>query len=64
MKIQNLILNPKSGPVKSNSDTNFVLTSFPAKVNDKIFQNKEKNIFWGHFSPKGISPKKTQAKCN
>ena len=30
----------------------------------KFFKIKKKNIFWGHFSPKKISPKKTQAKYN
>ena len=51
MEIQNLIMNPKSGPVKSNSEQyQFYLSTFPAKINDKRFQNKEKNLFWGHFS--------------
>ena len=29
---------------------------FPAKINDNIFQNKEKTLFWVHFCPKRIFP--------
>ena len=39
------------------NNTNFYLSLFPAKVIGKIFQNKEKTLFWGHFCPKVIFPK-------
>ena len=58
VEIQKLVVNPKSRPVKSNSDQyNFLLSKFPAKINGKLFQNKEKTLFWGHSWPKGIFPK-------
>ena len=39
------------------NNINFYLSTFPAKINDTNFQNKEKTVFWGHFCPKGIFPK-------
>ena len=36
---------------------------FPAKINNKIFQNKEKTLFWGGFCPKKFL-QKTLAKYN
>ena len=61
VKIQNLVLNPKSQPNKLNFEQqkNFYLSMFPVKINDKIFQNKEQTLFWGDFCPKGIFPKNT-----
>ena len=60
VEIQSLIVNPKSWPNKLNSEQyHFYLSMFPAKINDNIFQNKEKTLFWGHFCPKGIFPKNT-----
>ena len=45
MEIQNLIINPKSQPIKSNSEQfQFLLSMFPAKINDKL-QIKKKNYF-------------------
>ena len=52
MKIQNLIVDHKSRPAKLNSKlniTNFYLSTFPAKINDKIFQINEKTLFCRHF---------------
>ena len=58
VEIQNLVVNPKSGPVKPNSEQYQVLFKYvSSKINDKIFQNKEKTLFWGYFCPKGIFPK-------
>ena len=34
------------------NNTNFYLSVFPAKINNKIVQNKEKTLFWGHFRTK------------
>ena len=45
MEIQNLAVNPKSEPVKSNSKQ--YQSMLPAKINDKIFKiNKNNLIFW------------------
>ena len=45
MEIQKLIINPKSQPIKSNSEQfQFLLSMFPAKINDKL-QIKKKNYF-------------------
>ena len=42
MEIKNLVMNPKLWLVTSNSEQyQFFLTTFPAKINGKIFQNKE-----------------------
>ena len=61
VKIQNLVLNPKSQPNKLNFEQQkkFYLSMFPVKINDKIFQNKEQTLFWGDFCPEGIFPKNT-----
>ena len=54
VEIQNLVMNPKSQSVRSNSEQyQFLLSTFPAKINDKIFQNKEKTHF-GVILPKVI----------
>ena len=55
--IQNLVMNPAFWPVSQTLHTNFYLSTLPAKINNKVFQNKEKNLFWDHFCPKGIFPK-------
>ena len=34
------------------NNNNLYLSMFPAKINDKIFQNKEKTLCWGGFCPK------------
>ena len=39
------------------NNTNFYPRKFLAKLNDNIFQNNKKNLFWGHFCAKGIFPK-------
>ena len=57
VEIQNLFVDPKSWHVKSNSEQYFYLSTFPAKINGKIFQIKEKTLFWGHFCTKGNFPK-------
>ena len=43
---------------------NFYLSTFPAKLNDKIFQNKGKTLFGGKtpFCPKGIFPEHLNVK--
>ena len=64
MEIQELIVNPKSRPVKLNSKQyQFLLSTFPAKINDKIFQINEKTLFYGSFVQGGFFLK-TLAKCN
>ena len=46
VEIQNLVMNLKSQSVRSNSEQyQFLLSTFPAKINDKIFQNTEKTQF-------------------
>ena len=35
---------------------NFYLSTFPAKIKDKFFYNKEKNLFWGSLLPKENFP--------
>ena len=59
VEIQNLVVNPKSRPVMSNSEQYKFLFkyTFNKKLMTKIFQNKEKTLFWGHFCPKIIFPK-------
>ena len=39
------------------NNNNFYLSTFPVKLNNKIFQNNEKTLFWGHFYPTGMLPK-------
>ena len=34
---------------KMDSNINFHLNMFPAKINTNFFQNKGKTLFWGHF---------------
>ena len=49
VEIQNLLMNPKSRPVKSNSEQyQFLFKYISGKINDKIFQNLPK----GNFSQK------------
>ena len=60
MEIQNLAVNLKSQPLSRTLDTYFYLSKFPAKINDKVFQNKEKNP---NFSQTDFSLE-TMAKCN
>ena len=46
VEIQNLVMNLKSQSVRSNYEQyQFLLSTFPAKINDKIFQNTEKTQF-------------------
>ena len=47
MEIQNLVVNPKSEPVKSTlNNINFYSSTFPAKINDKIFKINKKPPFF------------------
>ena len=58
VKIQNLVVNPNQIPLRwTLNNTNFDLNTFPTYINHKIFQNKEKNLFWRFLRPKGIFPK-------
>ena len=43
----------KENPDKKNigNNINFYLSTFPAKINDKIFQNKGKTLLLFHFQP-------------
>ena len=45
MKIQNFHVNPKSLLSQTLNNNNFYLSTFPAKVNDKIFNINHKNPF-------------------
>ena len=45
MEIQNFLVNPKSLLSQILNNTNFYLSTFPAKVNDKIFNVNNKNPF-------------------
>ena len=59
VEIQNLVVNPKSRPTNPTLN-NFHLSAIPAKINAKIFQNKEKTLFAFFcflFCPKGFLPK-------
>ena len=48
---------PNHDPLSQTlNNSNFHLSTFPAKINDKIFENEEKNKFWGHYCPKRIFP--------
>ena len=56
VEIQNLVVNPKSRPTNPTLN-NFHLSAIPAKINAKIFQNKEKTllcVFLFFVLPKGI----------
>ena len=51
VEIRYLVMNLKSQSVRSNSEQyQFLLSTFPAKINDKIFQNKEKTHFGVNFA--------------
>ena len=64
-EIQNLAVNPKSLSVKPIlNNPNFYLSTFPPDLNDKIFQNNKKTLFWVYFCPKGISTKKSKYNCS
>ena len=60
VEIQNLTVNPKSWPIKSNSEQyKFLFKYISSKYQSQNFskKKKEKTLFWGHFWPKGIVPK-------
>ena len=57
MEIQNLVVNPKSWPIKSNCEQYpFSFQYIPSKNQWQNF-SKEKTLFWSHFCAKGIFPK-------
>ena len=57
MEIQNLVVNPKPKLSQTINNTSFYLSTFPAKINDKIFKINKKLLFCGYFSTKGIFAK-------
>ena len=58
MVIQNLVVKPKSPPVKSNFKQYQFLSNCVSSNNQwQIFQFNEKNLCCGHFCAKGIFPK-------
>ena len=55
MEIQNLFVDPKSQHNSGTlNNTNIYLSTFPAKINHKIFQNK-KNYFGVIFAQSNFS---------
>ena len=52
-EIQNLIVNPKSQLVNSNSEQYHFLFKSLSEIDEKN-QIKEKSLFWGYFCPKRI----------
>ena len=52
-----LVVNPKSRDINQTLNTNFYLITFPAKIHDIVFPNKEKTLFWGSFCLEDIFPK-------
>ena len=58
MEIQNLAVNPKSWPAKLNSEHyQFLFKYISSKNQWQHFSKQRKNLFWGHFYPKGMFPK-------
>ena len=54
----NIVQGSKSSETtRTLNNINFYLSTFPAKINDKVFQNEEKSLFWVHCYTKGIFPK-------
>ena len=47
IEIQNLVWNPISEPIKSNFEQyRYLFSTFPAKINDKIFKINKKNPYF------------------
>ena len=58
MKIQNLVVDLKSEPVKSNSEQYQFLFKYVSSENKwQNFENYQKKLFCGHHSTTGIFPK-------
>ena len=56
VEIQNLNVNPRSQPVKSNSEQYQLLFKYTSsKIQYQKFKKKRKRTFWGSFLPKGNS---------
>ena len=56
VEIQNLNVNPRSQPVKSNSEQYQLLFKYTSsKIQYQKFSKKRKRTFWGSFLPKGNS---------